>query len=44
MEDVVVEDVPVSDGARMDDSDIAKYTEQAFKMYGGSISDVALEF
>ncbi len=44
MEDVAVEDVPVSDGAKMDDSDIARYTEQAFKMYGGPVSDVTIEF
>lgn len=28
----------------MDDSDIAKYTEQAFKMYGGLVTDVTIEF
>lgn len=44
MEDVSVEALPVSEGAKMDDFDIAKYTEQAFKMYGGLVSDVTLEF
>ncbi len=44
MEDVTVEDALVSDGAKMDDSDIARHTEQAFKMYGGPVSDVTIEF
>ena len=39
-----MEDAPLSDGATMEDSDIARYTEQAFKMYGCSVSDVAIEF
>jgi len=28
----------------MDDGDIGEYTEQIFKMYGGPIDDVMLEF
>ena len=44
MENVVVENSFVSDNARIEDADIAKYTEQAFKMFGGPITDVTLEF
>jgi len=44
MEGVLVENEPVSSKAIMDDSDIAKYTEQAFKMYGGPVTDVTIEF
>lgn len=39
-----MEDTLVSDGAKMDDSDIARYTEQTFEMYGGPFSDVTIEF
>lgn len=44
MEDVRKEDEPVSPGAILDDSDIAEYTKQAFKMYGGPVIDVTLQF
>ena len=38
-----MENEPVSSKAIMDDCDIAKYTEQAFKMYGGLVTDVTIE-
>ena len=44
MDEVAIEDADVSENAIMDDSDIAAFTEQAFKMYGGDIVDVVLEF
>lgn len=44
MEEVAVEDAVVSEGAMIDDSDIAEYTRQAFKMYGGPVMDVTLDF
>lgn len=44
MDDVAVEETDVSDKARMDDSDIAAFTEQAFKMYGGDLVDITVEF
>ena len=44
MEAVVVEEEPVSEKALMDTSDIAEFTKQAFKMYGGEITDITLEF
>lgn len=44
MEDVQVESEPVTENAIIDDSDIAEYTKQAFKMYGGPVIDVTLEF
>lgn len=44
MEEVAVEEAPVSEDAIIDDSDIAEYTKQAFKMYGGPVMDVTLEF
>ncbi|MCR5487111.1 MAG: WYL domain-containing protein [Lachnospiraceae bacterium] len=44
MEGVLVENEPVSSKAIMDDSDIARFTEQAFKMYGGPVTDVTIEF
>ncbi len=44
MEDVQVEEEPVTPGAIIDDSDIAEYTKQAFKMYGGPVIDITLEF
>ena len=44
MEEVAVEDAPVSQDAIIDDSDIAEYTKQAFKMYGGPVMDVTLQF
>ena len=44
MDEVSVEDIDVSADAIMEDSDIASFTEQAFKMYGGDVVDVVLEF
>lgn len=44
MEEAAVEDAPVTEGAIIDDSDIAEYTKQAFKMYGGPVMDVTLQF
>ena len=44
MEEVAVEDAPVSQDAIIDDSDITEYTKQAFKMYGGPVMDVTLQF
>lgn len=44
IENVRIENSLVSSGAIIDDSDIAKYTKQAFKMYGGPITDVTLQF
>ena len=44
MEDVHVESEPVTPEAIIDDSDIAEYTKQAFKMYGGPVMDVTLQF
>ncbi|MCR5205685.1 MAG: WYL domain-containing protein [Lachnospiraceae bacterium] len=44
MEMVAVEEEPVSENAKMDTSDIAQFTKQAFKMYGGEMTDITLEF
>lgn len=44
MDEVAVEKEDVSDKAKMDDSDIAAFTEQAFKMYGGDLVDITVEF
>lgn len=44
MESVVVEEEPVHDKALLDDTEIATYTEQVFKMYGGPIQDITIEF
>ncbi len=44
MENVEVEDESVSEKAMMDTSNIAEFTKQAFKMYGGDITDITLEF
>ena len=44
MEDVAVEDAPVSENAVMDDEDYADYTEQVFKMYGGELTNITLDF
>ena len=44
MDEVAVEEDDVSDKAKMDDSDIAAFTEQAFKMYGGDLVDITVEF
>ena len=44
MAEVSIEKEPVSDHAIMPDSAYADYTEQVFKMYGGPITDVTLDF
>ena len=44
MDEVAVEKAVVSEKALMDDSDIAAFRQQAFKMYGGEQADVVLEF
>lgn len=44
MEDVSVESALVSEHAIMPDTSYADYTEQVFKMYGGPITDVTLDF
>ncbi len=44
MDEVSVEEEPVTENALIPDEDIAAYTEQAFKMYGGEVRDVVLEF
>ena len=44
MEEVTVEEDDVSESAKINDSDIAAFTEQAFKMYGGDVVDVTVEF
>lgn len=44
MDEVSVEETGVSEKAIMDDSDIAAFRQQAFKMYGGNLEDVVLEF
>ncbi len=44
MDEVSVEDESVSEKALMDESDIAAFRQQAFKMYGGDLADVVLEF
>lgn len=44
METVKIEDKSVSDETIIHESDIAQYTEQVFKMYGGPQEDVTLQF
>jgi len=44
MEAVEVEDEPVSKKAIVEDADIAEYRKQVFKMYGGPVTEVAVEF
>ena len=44
MDEVSVEETDVSEKAIMDDSDIVAFRQQAFKMYGGNLEDVVLEF
>ncbi len=44
MDEVSVEGESVSAEAIMEDRDIAAFTEQAFKMYGGDPMDLVLEF
>ena len=44
MEQVHVLDLPVCAGAKMTDEQIAAFTEQTFKMYGGEAETVTLRF
>ena len=44
MDEVMVEDEPVSEKAILPDDDIAGYTEQVFKMYNGPVTDITVEF
>ena len=44
MEQVRVLDLPVSPGAKMTDEQIAAFTEQTFKMFGGETETVTLRF
>ncbi len=44
MEHVRVLDLPVSPGAKMTDAQIAAFTDQTFKMYGGETEKVTLRF
>lgn len=44
MEEVAVEEEPISEVAMLKDEEIATYTGQVFKMYGGELRDVTLDF
>jgi len=44
MDEPAVEEEQVSEDAIVDDSDIAGYRKQVFKMYGGPITDVTVQF
>ena len=44
MDEVSVEETSVSEKAIMETKDIAAFRQQAFKMYGGNLEDVVLEF
>ncbi|MCM1187365.1 MAG: hypothetical protein NC251_12875 [Lachnoclostridium sp.] len=44
MGEVRIEDETVSVKAVLSDDDIAKYTEQIFKMYNGPVVDITIEF
>ena len=44
MDEVRVEEEPVSEKAILPDDDIAGYTEQVFKMYNGPVTDITVEF
>lgn len=44
MDNVDIVDEPVCDKAVLDPADVSDYTEQVFKMYGGSPENVVLEF
>ena len=44
MDEVRIEDETVSEKAVLPDDDIAKYTEQVFKMYNGPVVDITIEF
>ena len=44
MDSVALEDEPVSEDALVPETDLAKYTEQVFKMYNGPKEEVVLQF
>lgn len=44
IDDVMIEETPVSEKAVLSNSDIAEYTERVFKMFGGPTSDMTIEF
>lgn len=44
MDEVEIEDEPVSEKAIIPDDDIVAYTEQVFKMYNGPTTDITIEF
>lgn len=44
MDEIEIEDEPVSEKAIIPDDDIAAYTEQVFKMYNGPATDITIEF
>lgn len=44
MENVEIVDEPVSEDAIIHSADVASYTEQVFRMYGGPAVDVVLQF
>lgn len=44
MDTVTIEDNPISEDAMIHSKDIAEYTEQVFKMYGGPQEDIVLHF
>lgn len=44
MDEVEIEDEPVSEKAIIPDDDIAAYTEQVFKIYNGPTTDITIEF
>ena len=44
MDDISIEEEPITEQALMKDAEIAEYTGQVFKMYGGEPWDVTIEF
>lgn len=44
MDEVAVEDAPISEHAMVKDEEIAAYTGSVFKMYGGELRNVTLDF
>ena len=44
MDEVLVEKEEVSESAILPDDDIAAYTDQVFKMYGGPATEITIEF
>lgn len=44
MDEVQVEDEPVSEKAILPDEDITTYTDQVFRMYNDSAEDITVEF